>query len=308
MEEIIASLTTMTSNQGYITMTGSDLKNIKPYLINPPIQTDLNEEHIDAMLIAYKRHPHHFLQPIIVAHQTWCDKHILIDGQHRVEMYMKLLEQNIDSKIPILIVNVETEEEFQIFYQNINTDSSKCNFNNFTDSDKKLYQDLKVLLAHPDLPTISSQTNTLYTLSELVEFLVKTNKYEKYVKKTGNASVSDFRNYLLKKEKHFFKKCYSQLFVSGKDVHCIFDPNEIKLLGMNSCMFCKNNNFKDWLCNNKKITPRHYCNNYPETSKDDTNPTWLSCFGNNLINKVCPIACCNTPIKKNYFWQNCSKY
>ena len=117
------------SGSKVICMTFKELKEISGELKTPEFQTDLNEDKVLEMVESYKINPHHFCSRclITIAHNIVGshEEYLVVDGQHRIEMAIKLLEQNINNTLLVAIIDVKSKLELDKLFQDINKDSAK---------------------------------------------------------------------------------------------------------------------------------------------------------------------------------------
>ena len=102
----------------------------------PYDQVDLNQDKIDEMKLSYKANPHHFLSRCIISisHKKIGDEehYWLVDGQHRTNMAIQLFnEEKINDNLLLSIIEVDSKDEFDILYSDLNKDSQKCKLKYF---------------------------------------------------------------------------------------------------------------------------------------------------------------------------------
>lgn len=283
------------SGSKVICMTFKELKEINSELKIPEFQTDLNEDKVYEMIESYKNNPHHFSSRclITIAHNIvgTYEEYLVIDGQHRIEMAIKLLEQNINNTLLVAIIDVKTKRELDKLFQDINKDSAKCLINYYGIFEKQIYEEIKVIIIndHDFLSKGSSSRKSLYSPSEFIDLVIKHNiiKNIKDIHKLNESK--EIYNFIKEKEKEFFNKIeYLEQYHTNKE---LFKLNEVKSIESLSCMFIKNNNFIKYLCDDKVI-PTHNYKKRETISKELQKQVWLQEFESKTSGK-CPIYNCS---------------
>jgi len=207
----------------------------------PYDQVDLNQDKIDEMKLSYKANPHHFLSRCIISisHKKIGDEehYWLVDGQHRTNMAIQLFnEEKINDNLLLSIIEVDSKDEFDILYSDLNKDSQKCKLKNYTVFDKEMYYKLKELLTkdkqYSFVPKRSSINSKFYTFSEFCDLLIHKN-----ITKENTQKLYEF---LKEKEQIFFNDFK---YLENKNIY----KGEQDSIENKSCMFMKQNNFIDWL-------------------------------------------------------------
>lgn len=190
-------------------------------IILPEFQRLLDVDKVNNMVVRYKKDAEsfRFLTNYI---QLICmddNKYLILDGQHRINMYKILLEQNyIDGEHTTILVNIinETnEDEIYELYKNLNYDISdklkpKINQNIEVDNSiKKLirtikYSQLKELLSQHSKKFLSN-SKFIYTLDEFIDILY--NNY--YIEAFPTSTASEAYDYLMKANAVYYKCFYS---------------------------------------------------------------------------------------------------
>ena len=279
-----------------IPITSKELKEINLIIKHPIIQTTLNDDKIKEMCELYNdesNFSHHFLACalITIARIIVGDKedYYLVDGQHRINMALDLLEEDENNNMSFLlaIITVKTKNEMESLMKSINKDSLKYKYIDYPIFDQILFQELKeiYLLKYIFLPKRASDKSKIYTANEFIDLLIKI-KFDK---------IEDFNSYIQKKDKDFFNKIgYLEKLHDNKDK---FNKKEIECIENKSCMFMKNNNFLEWLINNS-IIPYHDFNERPTISKDLQTQVWQKEYGS-LTSGHCPIYNCKNDVSRN---------
>lgn len=269
----------------------------------PDIQGDLNQDKVDEMISSYKKN-HHFMASkalititkISIADQV---QYGLVDGQHRLEMIKQIYDSDkVPDQILIAIINVESQEELDDLFLEINIDSSKCIYKNLTIFDKKSYEDLKKKInddASLSPLKISRYSSNVYTTTQFVSHLIYNQIIEKLREKNlieNNAtSILDF---LKLKEKEFFN---SYKYDSKKLDKLKFLKDEMEQINLKSCMFMKNNNFLDWIFDDT-IEPEHDFNPRPAIKPKLRKEVWDTQY-EKLKSHLCPIIGCENIMNVN---------
>jgi len=283
------------SGSKVICMTFKELKEISNELKIPEFQTDLNEDKVYEMVESYKNNSHHFSSRclISIAHNIVGshEEYLVIDGQHRIEMAIKLLEQNINNTLLVAIIDVKSKAELDKLFQDINKDSAKCLINYYGVFEKQIYEEIKVIINndHDFLSKGSASKKSLYSPSEFIDLLINRNIINNIKENYKFKESKEIYNFIKEKEKEFFNKIeYLEQYHTNKE---LFKVNEIKSIESLSCMFIKNNNFIDYLCNDK-IKPIHNYKKRESISKELQRQVWSQEFESKTSGK-CPIYNCS---------------
>jgi len=283
------------SGSKVICMTFKELKEIRNELKIPEFQTDLNEDKVYEMVESYKNNSHHFSSRclISIAHNIVGshEEYLVIDGQHRIEMAIKLLEQNINNTLLVAIIDVKSKTELDKLFQDINKDSAKCLINYYGIFEKQIYEEIKAIITNDNnfLSKSSSTKKSLYSPSEFIDLLINRNIINNIKENYKFKESKEIYNFIKEKEKEFFNKIeYLEQYHTNKE---LFKVNEIKSIESLSCMFIKNNNFIDYLCNDK-IKPIHNYKKRESISKELQRHVWSQEFESKTSGK-CPIYNCS---------------
>ncbi len=283
------------SESKVICMTFKEIKEISSQLKTPEFQTDLNEDKVLEMVESYKNNPHHFCSRclITIAHNIVGshEEYLVVDGQHRIEMAIKLFEENINNTLLVAIVDINSKSELDKLFQDINKDSAKCLTNYYGIFEKQTYEELKSLIIndHNFLSKSSSIKKSLYSPSEFIDILINKNIIKTLQDEQNLKETKEIYNYMRVKEKEFYNKIgYLEQYHTNKD---LFKISEIKSIEDHSCMFIKNNNFIDFLSNNK-VKPNHNYKKRESINKELQKQVWEKEFESKTSGK-CPIYNCS---------------
>ena len=283
----------------------NDLINNK-IIISPYEQVDLNQDKIDEMKLSYKANPHHFLSRclISISHKKIGDEehYWLVDGQHRTNMAIQLFkEDNINDNLFLSIIEVDSKDEFDILYSDLNKDSQKFKLKNYTVFAKEIYYKLKEIFTkdkqYSFVPTKSSIRTKLYTLSEFCDLLISKNITKENPQK--------LYEYIKEKEQIFFNDFK---YLENKNIYMKGEQDSIDY---RSCIFMKQNNFIDWLIDptikktHEKIKPiiskelkKQVWQKYNE-SNDTSNCIFFKCPNIMQFDKISSWVICNDISLKN---------
>ena len=263
----------------------------------PEIQGDLNQDKVDEMINSYKNTHHFMASKAIISITKICIADAvefgLIDGQHRSEMIKEMYEKDkVSDKIIVSIINVESQEELNKLFLEINTDSSKCIYKNLTIFDKQIYEDLKKQINNDThlLPLKKSNyASKVYTSTQFVSNLIDNKIIEKLrennlIENTANS----FLKFLKLKERQFFNLYKYDSKVLDKKP---FKKDELDQINLKSCIFIKNNNFLEWIFDDT-IEPDHDFNTRPDIKPKLRKEVWDEEYTKKVKSHVCPIIGC----------------
>ncbi len=278
-----------------ICITFKELKELNTILKIPEFQTNLDEDKVDEMIESYKKNPHHFSSRclITIAHNIIGDKeeYLVVDGQHRIEMAIKLLDQHINNTLLVSIIDVKSRVELEKLFQDINKDSAKCLTNYYGIFEKQMYEEFKILINnnYKFIPIKSSPNKSLYTASEFTDILIQRNILTNISNELNTTNPEIIFTFVKNKENQFYNKIeYLEQYHTNKDN---FKQMEIKSIEALSCMFMKSNNFIDYL-NDNNVVPFHNYKKRQSISKELQKEVWTNYFESKTSGK-CPIYNCN---------------
>lgn len=277
-----------------VCITFKELKELNKILKIPEFQTDLDENKVEEMIESYKKNQHHFSSRclITIAHNIIGDKeeYLVVDGQHRIEMAINLLEQHINNTLLIAIIDVKSRAELEKLFQDINKDSAKCLTNYYGIFEKQMYEEVKILInnTYKFLPSKSSSKNSLYTSSEFTDLLIQKNILSNISNKLNTTNAEEIFIFISSKEKQFFNEIeYLEQYHTNKDNFKLSETKSIEAL---SCMFIKNNNFLEYLIDDT-VLPVHNYKKRQSISKELQKEVWNKQFESKTSGK-CPIYKC----------------
>lgn len=246
------------------------------------IQGALQETKIEEMITSYLKNPHHFIGHclIIIAMIVVGDiiEFYLMDGQHRVQMCLKLLELGHNDEVLVSFIQVKSKPEFYTLFENLNKDSYKCQFPKLSIFEKENYEHLKheLRIKYADFaPKYASDKNRLYSIAEFISLII-----------TTEISIHD----LLLKEAEFFELVgYKELLSQNKKLFSITEKNSIQA---KSCILIKRNNFIEWITD-AYISPEHKFNIRKAISPALRKAVWNKYYANSESGKCLHSECPN---------------
>lgn len=261
-------------------------------LLNPPYQTDIDENKVQQMVGSYLLHPEYLLykNKIVIAvvknHVDETHKLYVLDGQHRLEM-VKILYQDHDivDYLNFCYFKVESNKEAKNLFKEINRDSYKnskfVNLDEFKDS---MYLGLKTYLSDNYKQYFSekkSNLNKRYSLSEFVDKLVEINYLSEY------ENVQDLITDLEQKNKKFNKLIdYQEFYLESPD---IFYKDEILNVKDGKIFSLLNNNFIEFLAGQDTIPDHKFKNIKKNITPKLRLSVWKNSYGDNETS-LCPFA------------------
>ena len=228
--------------------------------INPPFQTDLDEDRVQEMVNSYLKNPEYliFKNKITIAVLfTQNNEYLLylVDGQHRIEMGIKLYnDHDVSDYLTLCYFKVFNIQEVEDLFNECNKDSYKNKIVFDKNIMKKIkYKELKEQLTKK-YSEYSSKTkasaNVKYSITDFLDVLDKI----EYL-----SLDLDLLNNLETKNKKFNKIIdYSGYLEENSDY---FYKEEINCISNGFTFFLKNNNFIDYLMD-QTIIPDHLFKNY----------------------------------------------
>jgi hypothetical protein len=226
---------------------------------NPTQQTDLDDDKINQMVVSYLKNPEYLIykNKIIIAVLMNTDKTdynlYLVDGQHRINMGIKLYEEhNICDYLILCYYKMNKLEEIEELFNECNHDSYKNKIEFDKDIVKKIkYNELKVILKNKYSEIFSktkASNNVRYSISEFLNILSDKNYFD-------NLSVIEIILNIEMKNKLFNKKIDYQGYIDIDDSN-LFYKDEINCIKNGLIFSLKNNNFIEYLLDESTI-PDH---------------------------------------------------
>ena len=274
-------------------------------LHKPKFQIDLDEDKIDEMCKSYNKNrdflifKNKIVIGVIVNKYSPSEinyKMYVIDGQHRLEMAKKLIEESNNDEdkndfLTFCYYETNSDKEMKELFIEINKDSHKnSKYISLDDFNQNIYDELKLYL-HKEKSLYFSpkkkETSKLFTISEFVD-KISEKKYD---------SLEAIKEELESKNKIFYKKIdYKEYLI--EDPTCFYSE-EKTAIDNGYIIGLKNNNFIDFLFN--KDIPDHKF----KKQKDKISPklrilVWTRWFGEKS-NTECPLCKENIKIGKNGF-------
>ena len=300
------------------------IKQIRTQLITPFEQVDLNDDRVKEMIAVYIKKPTFFKSQCLITIgfiKDEPDKQYIIDGQHRLKMAEELHEKlGINDIIIISYIKCNGPCELTLLFDSLNKTSSKYVLKDAPMYINELYKGLQKKLKEMEsltfinsfIPLSSSSANNIKTIKGFCDELynnnfIKINKTDttfQFIFGNQEFNVDDIDidvivdiiyQYLIKKEREFFRICYIDDKSIGYHNHTKFSLNEKKSVENESCMFIKANNFLDWIMDNRKKAI-HHSNKYTKQKK--------LMIWKNIYNSSEEVSCIIPYCKKNINKQN----
>jgi hypothetical protein len=235
------------------TVSFGKLTKMNEFIIKPYCQGSLDLDKVDDLVKSYKNN--------IIYHQCrnnltfGCleknDEYVFynVDGQHRLEMALKLFEEKCDDCFEINFVFCNTMSELKELFNELNKDSNKNKFQVNMEFDDIL-NEIKYILNedyNEFFAKRKSSKNKLYTIEEFIEIL---NKYKKNIEEYDE--TEEFIKDLIIKNKEFNllvnDQGYSELknIETNNSIKLFYDKEREILKKKKYYTFAfKNNNFID---------------------------------------------------------------
>ena len=275
-------------------------------LKKPKFQTDLDENKVDQMIKSYKKHPEYLLfkdKIVIAITITTYSQYdhsfnmYVVDGQHRLEMANKLnIEDQINDYLNFCYYHVKTDKDMKRLFTEINKDSAKNEkYVSLDDFKQTIYDEVKEYLVMNKSMYFAEkkkELNKKYTISEFLDKLSNYKIFDKY----NNAK--DLLLDIEKNNKIFNNKIEYQEYFN--DTPCPFYKEEEDCIRVGIIYSLKNNNFIEYLSNNKTIPDHKFKRPTKYISPKLRMCVWNRYFGNNEIGK-CPICSDKIRVGKNGF-------
>ena len=220
-----------------------------------PFQTDLDENKVAEMKESYLRNKEyfHFKNKIVIAvvSNNFDDDYNLyvVDGQHRLEMAKDLCE-DFNGELFICYYKIDSDKKMKELFREINRDSFKNNkYISLDEFQENLYDLTKEYLKSKYSIYFSerkSSTSYRYSLTEFLNELVERLYFEKF------NNLQDIKIDIESKNRQFNKLIdYQEYYNENCDN---FYKDEHTSVKNGIIITLKNNNFIDYLTNEKKYT------------------------------------------------------
>jgi hypothetical protein len=284
-----------------LAFTFKELCDIEKYLLTPIFQTPLNTDKIEQMTDAYNTNPQFLLSKLIltvaVINNMTENEYYLMDGQHRLNMCCQLYQNEQENhKMYIAFYHIDNEQQFMGLFDDLNKDSQKSKKYVSMDIFKKLeYSHLKKTLLSKYKGCYAkkiSMQNHLYTVDEFIGHLENNNFLDLH--KNEDMQIDDLIRSIDRKHKTYFNVVK---YLETQD-ESLFYKDEIDCIETyKNVMFFKNNNFVDYLCDVKKVSPVHnYRNLRVGISPSLKKEVWVNEFNTSRAG-LCPIPYCENILK-----------
>ena len=218
----------------------------KKYIIIPEFQRLVDQEKINSMIETYKKNPDYFnflTNPIQLVKLTDDDATnlILLDGQHRLFMYMQLYLKSINGEIYINIINCSTVTEMLEIFNNCNYDNKNIHF--AFDEILEIQSNARYIVLRDQLHKLYKKyfkqtDDNIYGIEEFVKIL----QYHEYLQYFNN--VSDALLFMLERNDMFHTTYYIKLDIEK------FLKKEKDLILNGKIFSLKKNNFIEFLMSN----------------------------------------------------------
>ena len=265
--------------------------------IKPDFQGSLDESRVESMVKCYLKNPANFQYKnrIIIADVN--GKLYIIDGQHRVEMIIRLCEKTqkyTRKQIEIVYYPLRNDKEAMVLFNEINIDSHKNKFfitqdlfgqmtiSGFREKLKKKFKHLfnRKHNENSNIKCIEHFSNDLYKAGFL-----------------KNKTTDEAFDKLIELNDTFFNKLYKPCIENNVLDDKLYKVEIKSILDNGVCFVTKKNNFMEYI-KNQTIKPRHtWKKGKKRITKSLKNKVWYNEFNYETSGK-CPIAHCNNTIYK----------
>lgn len=270
--------------------------------INPPSQTDLDEDKVQEMVDAYLKNPEYLIFKNKITIAILMNEHnndytlYLVDGQHRIAMSIKLYkEHDISDYLILCYIKTDSIKEIENIFNECNKDSYKNKIVFDKDIFKKIkYNELKDLLKNKYSDSFSKTkavSNLRYSITEFMEILLE----KEYL--NNNLSAEQILNEIESKNKKFNKIIDYQGYLENTDY---FYKDELNCLYNGIIFVLKNNNFINYLFDQTIIPNHEFKNKRSKNSPKLRIQVWKSRF-NDCEEGICPIYKCENKISNDAF-------
>jgi hypothetical protein len=275
-------------------------------LFKPKFQTDLDEDKVEEMRKSYKKHPEYLLfkNKIVIAvivkvygPDDYYSKMYVVDGQHRLEMAKIIYEEDqTNDYLNFCYYQIKEEKEMKRLFNEINKDSHKnSKYVGLDDFKQDIYDEAKqyfVVNKSVYFADRKKETNKRFTVSEFLDKLTESKLFEKFSK------VDDLIEEIENKNKLFCNKIeYKEYY---NDEPCPFYKDEEDCVRSGIIYSLKNNNFIEFLVNNKTIPDHRFKIMRKYISPKLRMCVWNRYFGNSETG-MCPICDKKIRVGKNGF-------
>ena len=212
-------------------------------LHTPIYQTDLNTDKVNEMIESYNNNPEYLLFKNKVVIGVTNNKLYILDGQHRLNMAVRLwISSKTEDNLIFCYYKLETENELHKLYVELNKDSLKSqqyiSLPEFVQlKANQLKNELK--LTYPYFANTKKELNRLYSLQEFIDILIKHKFFEKNI---------NFMEEIKNKNNRFYKLIGYRTYYDENDKY--FYKDEYNAIDNNVIIFLKNNNYIDYLLTN----------------------------------------------------------
>ena len=273
----------------------------------PPCQGSLNDEKVKEMVNEYRKSPINFLYKDTIIIGVLNEKAYLMDGQHRIEMAKRLVDQysNTDKNIVegtfrfcYRIVN--NENELRSLFNSVNQDSIKNSFyldqDNFTQIKMDEFTSYlnKHYRSHFAKQRVTDNQRCQYTLAEFRDQLQLINFFN------NNKSVLE----LLDNLRQLNEKYLAFYKTNINNNPSIFYKKDFDQINKKIVFTLVRNNFLEWMNDTENI---EFCHKYKGHKTSINRQLRLKCWDNrySTTKQSCPIPNCGFIMEKQVtkFWE-----
>ena len=270
--------------------------------INPPSQTDLDEDKVQEMVNAYLKNPEYliFKNKITIAvllNENNNDYTLyLVDGQHRIAMSIKLYkEHDISEYLTLCYIKTHSIKDIENIFNECNKDSYKNKIVFDKDIFKKIkYNELKELFKNKYSDSFSktkATRNIRYSITEFMDILLEKELLN------NNLSAEQVLNDIEIKNKKFNKIIDYQGYLENPDY---FYKEELNCIYNGIIFVLKNNNFINYLFDQTIIANHEFKNKKQKYSPKLRIQVWKSRFCDTEQSN-CPNYKCDNKISNEAF-------
>jgi RNA polymerase subunit RPABC4/transcription elongation factor Spt4 len=280
-------------------ITFKQLKKDRDLFKRLPYQTDLDEQKVEEMVRAYQKNPDYLVYKnkivIAVVPIGLTDDYNLyvIDGQHRIEMAIELVDNHdVNDYLMLCYYKIESDKKMKGLFKEINKDSFKNNkYVSLEEFQETLY-DLTLQWIRSDysiyFPDKKSQQNRTYSSAEFLNLLAAKNYFDQW------GTLDDIKKDIESANKSFNKLIdYQEYFIQQPE---LFYKGEQTCVKNGIIMSLKNNNFIDYLMDKTNTIPDHKFKNQKKTISPKLRiQVWAKEFDNRESGQ-CPFFRCKNII------------
>jgi hypothetical protein len=269
--------------------------------INPPEQTDLNEDKVQEMINAYLKNPEYLIFKNKITIAVLMNKNnnytlYLVDGQHRIAMAIRLYkEYDISDYLTLCFIKTYSIKEIENIFNECNKDSYKNKIVFDKDVFKKIkYNEMKEIFKNKYSESFSKTKATShlrYSITEFMDILLE----KEYL--NNKLSVNELLNDIESKNKKFNKIIDYQGYLENSDY---FYKEELNCIHNGIIFVLKNSNFINYLFDQSIIPNHEFKNKRSKNSPKLRIQVWKTKFSDSEED-YCPIYKCENKISNEAF-------